>query len=243
MSNQENKITVKEDSLIKEQEFSLIQRQAIALSKSTIIPKGYQGNLSNVMVALELSNRIGSSPLAVMQSLDVINGKPSWSGQFIISILNSCKRFKSLRYKKVGKEGAASYGIVATAISLEDNELLEGVPVTWEMVNAEGWAKKPGSKWKTMPELMFRYRAATFFGRLYAPDLLNGMSIEGEEEDISSVIESGDKWQELEKKWNDLKAYELNEKTKEKIDKIVSSKNNLNIFKIESYLEKLENNG
>ena len=34
---------------------------------------------------------------------------------------------------------------------------------------------KNGSKWQTMPELMLRYRAATFFGRLYAPDILMGM--------------------------------------------------------------------
>lgn len=34
---------------------------------------------------------------------------------------------------------------------------------------------KNGSKWQTMPELMLRYWAATFFGRLYAPDILMGM--------------------------------------------------------------------
>lgn len=43
------------------------------------------------------------------------------------------------------------------------------------MVKAEGWLSKTGSKWKTMPQLMFRYRAAAFFARIYAPDITLGM--------------------------------------------------------------------
>ena len=53
-----------------------------------------------------------------------------------------------------------------------------------QMATAEGWSTKAGSKWKTMPELMLRYRAATFFGRLYAPDLLLGMQTVEEARDI-----------------------------------------------------------
>jgi hypothetical protein len=43
------------------------------------------------------------------------------------------------------------------------------------MVKKEGWLDKPGSKWKTMPELMFQYRSAAFFGRLHCPEILMGM--------------------------------------------------------------------
>jgi hypothetical protein len=43
------------------------------------------------------------------------------------------------------------------------------------MAKAEGWLTRAGSKWQSMPELMIRYRAASFFGRLYCPDILNGM--------------------------------------------------------------------
>jgi len=55
------------------------------------------------------------------------------------------------------------------------------------MAAAEGWATKAGSKWKTMPELMLRYRAAAFFGRLYAPDILMGMQTAEEAVDVVSV--------------------------------------------------------
>ena len=56
-----------------------------------------------------------------------------------------------------------------------------------QMAKAEGWLDKGGSKWKTMPELMLRYRAGTFFGRLYAPDVLMGLYTQDEALDIANV--------------------------------------------------------
>lgn len=50
-----------------------------------------------------------------------------------------------------------------------------GPPVSLDMAEREGWTSKPGSKWKSMPEVMLRYRAASFFGRLYASVILLGM--------------------------------------------------------------------
>jgi len=35
-----------------------------------------------------------------------------------------------------------------------------------------------------MPELMMRYRAAAFFGRLYAPEIMMGMYSEFEQQDM-----------------------------------------------------------
>jgi hypothetical protein len=44
-----------------------------------------------------------------------------------------------------------------------------------KMAKAEGWLNKNGSKWQTMPEVMIRYRAASFFGRLNCPDMIMGI--------------------------------------------------------------------
>lgn len=52
-----------------------------------------------------------------------------------------------------------------------------------EMAVKEGWYGKNGSKWQTMPEQMLRYRAASFFGRVYAPELLMGLRSAEEEQD------------------------------------------------------------
>jgi hypothetical protein len=53
----------------------------------------------------------------------------------------------------------------------------------------EGWLTKNGSKWLTMPEIMLRYRCASLFGRLYAPELLMGLQTV---EEVRDVIEPRD---------------------------------------------------
>ena len=157
------------------QAFENGQRIAKALSDSNLVPEAYRGNVPNTMVALEMANRINVSPFMVMQNLHIIKGKPSWSSTFIISALNSCGRFKPLRFRFEGEKKTEDYGCRAVAIDQETGEELKGPLVNWRMVKAEGWLSKGGSKWQTMPELMFQYRAASFFGRLYAPDILTGM--------------------------------------------------------------------
>ncbi len=164
--------------------FEAAQRMALALCSSNIVPEQYRGkdNIGNAIVALEMAQRIGASPLAVMQNLNIIHGRPSWSSTFIIAALNSCGRFSPLRFDVTGDGDDKSCVAWATDRA---GERLEGPPASIAMAKAEGWFAKNGSKWKTMPELMLRYRAAAFFGRLYAPDVLNGMHATEEVEDIN----------------------------------------------------------
>jgi hypothetical protein len=138
--------------------------------------------MGSTLIALEISQRLGASPLMIMQNLNVIHGRPSWSSQFIIAALNSCGKFSPIRYEMTGSGDSRT--CTAWAIDLSASERLEGPPVSIEMAKKEGWFQKNGSKWQTMPELMLRYRAAAFFGRLYAPDILMGMQSEEEVIDI-----------------------------------------------------------
>ncbi len=162
--------------------FEHAQRVAKMLSASNLIPKEFQGNIQNTMIALEMANRIGASPLMIMQNLYIVHGRPGWSSSFIIAALNGCGRFDSLRFDVSG-EGD---GLSCTAWTTEKgkSDRIEGPAVTMKMAKAEGWIDKNGSKWKTMPELMIRYRAAAFFGRLYAPEILMGMQTMEEVIDI-----------------------------------------------------------
>lgn len=183
--NTENQIE-KRETFGNSQEFEHAQRVAKMLSTSTLVPKEYQNNIQNTMIALEMANRIGANPMMVMQNLYVVHGKPSWSSTFIIASINSCGKFSPLRFVKEGE--GDNFGCTAWAYDKENGEKLEGPKVTWTMVKAEGWDAKNGSKWKTMPELMFMYRAAAFFGRLYAPEVLMGMLSTDEIEDIQYEV-------------------------------------------------------
>jgi hypothetical protein len=161
--------------------FDNAQRIAKSLASSTLVPQQFQGQqgYANCLVALEIAGRMNLSPLQVMQNLHIIHGRPSWSSQFIIALINGCGRFEPLQYRVTGKGDDLACQCVAKEISSEAE--LEGPTVTMAMAKAEGWATKSGSKWRTMPDLMIRYRAAAMWGRLYIPDLLVGISYSQEE--------------------------------------------------------------
>lgn len=155
--------------------FELMQRIAKAFSSSDLVPKQYQGSLPNCMIALDMAQRMGANPLQVMQNLYIVHGMPGWSAKFLIATVNTCGRYTSLRYEWRGEKGEPSYGCRAWAIERETGERLDGIWVDWEMVKAEGWAAKSGSKWNTMPDQMFIYRSAAFWQRGYAPELSMGL--------------------------------------------------------------------
>lgn len=155
--------------------FVTAQRMAQLLASSTMVPKEYQGNPANCVVALELASRLGCSVFMVMQNLDVIHGRPSLRGTFLIATVNTCGRYTPLAYEWRGKPGADDSACRAIAYDKATGQGLEGTWITWDMVKREGWLSKAGSKWQTMPEQMFRYRAASFWARAYAPDVMLGM--------------------------------------------------------------------
>ena len=169
------------------QAFEDAQRIAKALASSTLIPPQFQGQqgFANCLVALEIANRMGISPFLCMQHLHIIHGRPSWSSAFIIAMVNGCGRFTPLRFEISGEgESLACY---AVATDMKTNQELKGTTITMAMAKKEGWATKAGSKWLTMADVMIRYRAAAFWGRLFAGDLLVGLQTQEEVIDVQTV--------------------------------------------------------
>lgn len=213
--------------------FRQLQRVATALSASTLVPvqyrsftevkeygkvTGYLDNpagLPNCVVAMNMAMRMNADPLMVMQNLYVIEGRPSWSSQFIIAQLNSCGRFSPLRFdlSEPGKPEEITYKATewvnkqktdvqrkatirhqtctAWVVEKETGERLNGPTVSIQMAIDEGWLTKNGSKWLTMPEIMLRYRAASLLGRIYAPELLMGLQSREEVEDFIDATPNG----------------------------------------------------
>jgi len=180
--------------------FELLQRQAKMLASSSLVPEQFSifdknGRLKSVIdqsyaqanaaIALEMASRIGASPIMVAQNLYIVYGRPGWSSQFIIAAINASGKFSPLRFDMAG-EGDSKV-CVAWAVEAKTGERLEGAPVSIQMAKDEGWHSKSGSKWKTMPDLMLRYRAAAFFGRVYAPELLMGIKSAEEAFDMIDI--------------------------------------------------------
>ena len=174
-------------------DFEQAQRFAKALVNSDVIPENYKGNIANCMIAIDIANRMGLSPLTVMQNLYIVLGKPSWSGQACRALIENDGRYKDIRTIYVGERGQDNWGCYLEAKYIESDELIKGPLVDIAMAKKEGWYSKKDrngnetSKWQTMPELMLAYRAAAFFARVYCPSAMMGFQTTEEISDISNA--------------------------------------------------------
>lgn len=152
------------------------------LASSELVPEQtYRSKPENCLIAIDLANRMNMPPLIVMQNLYIVKGKPGWSGQFCIALINGCGRFSPLDFVFTEENGGSCY---ATATRFADGKNITGTTVSMTMAKNEGWLDKNGSKWKTMPEQMLRYRAASFFAKAYCPDILCGIQTADEVRDV-----------------------------------------------------------
>lgn len=162
-------------------------------ASSQLVPQNYQGKAMDCTIAVDMANRMGVSPMMVMQNLYVVKGKPQWSGQACMSLIRGSGEFKNVRPVYTGEKNTDSWGCYIRAEDKVTGEIVKGTEVTIAMAKAEGWYSKPDkygketSKWQTMPEQMLAYRAAAFFARVYVPNSLMGVAVEGEVEDIAKT--------------------------------------------------------
>lgn len=162
--------------------FSLARQMAQAMSVSTIVPQTFQKSEANCMVAISQAQRLGVDPFVVMNNMYLIQGRITWKSEFIIAMINSSGKFDTeLQFDEETKDGQP---YACTCFTFKDGRKISGIRVTMDMANKEGWTKKNGSKWLTLPQLMLRYRAAVFFARFNAPELTSGLYTQEEGEDV-----------------------------------------------------------
>ena len=205
-------------------QFEIMQRVCKLFASSELLPVMYKASeknpmekaVANCMIAIEVANRIGASPLMVMQNMVPIYGKPSWSATLLIGTVNGCGRFAPLKYRLTEKgmlgmveytdyeyQGGSKRAVkkqfdgkkimdiecVAYTTANGSDQVLESAPVSIRLAIQEGWYTKAGSKWQTMAEQMLRYRAASWWTRTYAPELSLGMKTIDEQRDIYTEYE------------------------------------------------------
>ena len=204
--------------------FDTMQRVCKMFASSELVPDMYKASennpvekaMANCMIAVEMAQRIGASPLMIMQNMVVIYGRPSWSSKFLVATVNTCGRFEPLKYKftNLGMLGKVDYTeyewnvqakkklpvkkefdgtkienlqCIAYTTAKGSDEILESAPIDIRLSVQEGWYNKAGSKWQTMTRQMLMYRAASFWTNAYAPELSMGMKTEDELKDIIDI--------------------------------------------------------
>ncbi len=164
-------------------EFGDMWKIATQYSKSDLVPENYKGKPQNVIIALGMAQKTGFDVYTIMNNLNIVKGKASWSGSFCRTLIEATGLYRDLDLIEVGEKGKDDWGYYAQAVRKTDGKIVKGATVTIGMANAEGWLKNP--KWKSMPELMLQYRCMAFFARVYASSAINGIQTSEEVEDIA----------------------------------------------------------
>lgn len=211
-------------SILDGPKFSQIQRAAKLFATSKLVPAHFQGDMPSVFVALQMAIRLEVDPFMLMQNVYMVHGRPGMEGKLVIALINKRGPFKGpvqWRFEGQGMDRKCT-----AYAKLPDGEVCEA-EVTMEQAKKEGWLDKPGSKWKTLPDLMLRYRSAVFLARFFCPEVTMGIQTVEEMEDISEntthtvrVIDS----RPVIKPVNDDVPAHLG--TKENLEQAVKDKNN-----------------
>lgn len=163
--------------------FEHAQRVARVFAESDLVPKHFRGKIANCLIGLNYAERMGLDPFMVLQNLYVVHGRPGLESKLVIALINQSGKYSTPLSFRFDGEGD-DYGCAAYATEAVSRQIVVGPKVTKRMVKAEGWDKDKKnaetgyvqvSKWNTIPDLMYRYRAASFFANVNCPEVKLGL--------------------------------------------------------------------
>lgn len=144
---------------------------AQALAQASLLPKQYQRNPGNVLLAVELGESLGIPPIQAINTVHVIEGKPSASAALISMLVRRAGH--QLRIK--GDDKSATAEIVRH----DDPEFTYSV--TWDMERARNAKVTGKDNWSKYPAAMLKARAITEVARDACQEALMGVQYTPEE--------------------------------------------------------------
>jgi len=161
--------------------FEHLWRVAKAFSMSGMVPPHFQGKPESCMVALMYAEQLGEHPMVMFQETGVINGRPSTSARFAIARANKSGLLQGvISWTEKGQGDALE--VTASATLRETGEVIQA-KVTMKEAAADGWTRNP--KYRSIPGQMLRWRAATRLINLYLPEVLFGLGVKEEIEQVT----------------------------------------------------------
>jgi len=166
-------ITSNSDVFATPDSFEHAQRVAKVFAQSALVPQHFHNKVADCLIAYQVAKRLNEDPLAIMQNMFVVHGRPGWSTSYMIARANKSGIFRGpIRWKSEGKGDDLEVRAIA---NLADGGEQVDVSVSLKMAKAEGWTKN--SKYATMGEHMLRWRSAAMLIRLFAPEIMLGFQV------------------------------------------------------------------
>lgn len=157
-------------------------RFADMLAGSSIVPKDYIGKPGNCLVAIQWGMELGLQPMQAMQSIAVINGRPSLWGDAMLALVKAHPAFEWIKEECDGN--------VATCTIKRRGEPEVVQSFSMEEAKRAGLTGKAGP-WTQYPKRMLQMRARGFALRDAFPDALRGVVSAEEARDTPAERDMG----------------------------------------------------
>jgi hypothetical protein len=165
-------------------------RFAAAVVKAKMAPRSLDST-EKVFIALQMGAEVGLSPMQSLKNIAVINGSPAMWGDAVVALVRRSPVCKSITHKFEG-QGESRVCIVT---GVRDNgDISEG---RFGYADAKRAGLLSKDTYKAYPDRMFLHRAFGYVAHDLFADLLSGLDIAEEVQDVSysegeQKIESGD---------------------------------------------------
>lgn len=155
------------------------------LCRSVFVPRDFQGNAGNVLAAVQMGAEVGLGPMAALQNIAVINGRPSIWGDAALAICKVHPEWGGIREEVTASGAKCTVKRIERTRAGNVESTVTHVFSKGDAETAKLWGKQ--GPWQQYPKRMMQMRARAFALRDQFPDALRGLSIGEESQDIVDV--------------------------------------------------------
>lgn len=145
------------------------------LAQSDMVPKDFKGKPANCLVAMQWGLEVGLAPLQALQNIAVINGRPSIWGDAALALVRGSGLLKMI-------DECVIDGTAICKIQRKGEQQTERTFSVEDAQKARLWGKQ--GPWTQYPQRMLQMRARSWALRDVFPDVLKGVGIAEEVQDI-----------------------------------------------------------
>jgi hypothetical protein len=148
------------------------------LADSDMVPKDFKGKPGNCLIAIQWGHEVGLQPLQALQNIAVINGRPAMWGDSLMALVRAST---ACEYVTESDDGHT-----ATIRGKRKGQPEEIRTFSMDDAKQAGLLNKQGP-WTQYPKRMRQMRARAFLLRDLFADVLRGMAMAEELQDIEEV--------------------------------------------------------
>lgn len=165
--------------------FEEMWRFASVLARTEFAPKEFRNKPESCFIAIQFGAEVGLGPLASVQNLAVINGRPTIYGDTMLALCRATGVFDDGVFSEVGSGDKEDYGYTCTVARKGGRPVARRFTIK-DAQRAKLWGKD--GPWTFYPQRMLQMRARAFALRDCFADALKGLYAREELDDSPTAV-------------------------------------------------------